>query len=70
MSFTPDAMSLMSRYFSYASMLIPSNDAFIANGNPLAFSSLMPLEHFSAPISSCSVRWSTTRVRRLTMSCQ
>ena len=25
-----------SRYFSYASMVIPSNDAFIANGNPLA----------------------------------
>lgn len=24
------------RYFSYASMVIPSNDAFIANGNPLA----------------------------------
>ena len=25
-----------SQYFSYASMVIPSNDAFIANGNPLA----------------------------------
>ena len=24
-----------SRYFSYASMVIPSNDAFVANGNPL-----------------------------------
>lgn len=24
------------RYFSYASMVIPSNDAFLANGNPLA----------------------------------
>ncbi len=24
------------RYFSYASMIIPSNDAFVANGNPLA----------------------------------
>ncbi|MEM7219367.1 MAG: spondin domain-containing protein [Pseudomonadota bacterium] len=24
------------RYFSYSSMVIPSNDAFIANGNPLA----------------------------------
>lgn len=24
------------QYFSYASMIIPSNDAFIANGNPLA----------------------------------
>ena len=26
----------LDRYFSYASMIIPSNDAFIANGNPLA----------------------------------
>ena len=25
-----------SRYFSYASMIVPSNDAFIANGNPMA----------------------------------
>jgi len=25
------------RYFSYASMVIPSNDGFIGNGNPLAF---------------------------------
>ncbi len=25
------------RYFSYASMVIPSNDAFIGNGNPLAY---------------------------------
>lgn len=24
------------RYFSYASMVIPSNDAFVANGNPMA----------------------------------
>lgn len=27
---------VIDRYFSYASMVIPSNDAFIANGNPLA----------------------------------
>lgn len=26
----------LDRYFSYASMILPSNDAFIANGNPLA----------------------------------
>jgi Ca2+-binding RTX toxin-like protein len=26
-----------SRYFSYASMIIPSNDAFIAGGNPFAY---------------------------------
>lgn len=34
MTFTVDARS--SRYFSYAAMVLPSNDAFIANGNPLA----------------------------------
>lgn len=37
MLFTLDAMSATSRYFSYASMIIPSNDFFIANANPLAF---------------------------------
>ncbi|MGB5916518.1 MAG: spondin domain-containing protein [Phormidesmis sp.] len=31
-----DGALLSSRYFSYASMVIPSNDFFIANGNPLA----------------------------------
>lgn len=37
-SFTVDleASAASSRYFSYASMVIPSNDFFIANGNPLA----------------------------------
>ncbi|MFG0283478.1 MAG: spondin domain-containing protein [Phycisphaerales bacterium JB039] len=34
MSFTLDAAD--NKFFSYASMLIPSNDAFVANGNPLA----------------------------------
>lgn len=38
MTFTLDPMSASNRYFSYASMVVPSNDAFIANGNPLAFS--------------------------------
>lgn len=31
-----DGMSASSRYFSYASMVIPSNDAFVSNGNPMA----------------------------------
>ncbi|GAB4457197.1 MAG: spondin domain-containing protein [Armatimonadaceae bacterium] len=31
-----DPMAMSSRFFSYASMIIPSNDAFIANGNPMA----------------------------------
>jgi hypothetical protein len=35
MHFMLDSSSSMSRYFSYASMVIPSNDAFIANGNPM-----------------------------------
>ncbi|MDV3352325.1 spondin domain-containing protein [Leptothoe sp. LEGE 181152] len=35
-SFTLDVDPATNQYFSYASMVIPSNDAFIANGNPLA----------------------------------
>ena len=35
-SFTLNVDPKTDRYFSYASMVIPSNDAFIANGNPLA----------------------------------
>ncbi len=31
-----EASAASSQYFSYASMVIPSNDFFIANGNPLA----------------------------------
>jgi len=37
MTFNLDPSSALNRYFSYASMVIPSNDAFIANGNPMAF---------------------------------
>ena len=33
---TVDANSPMSRFFSYASMIIPSNDAFVANDDPQA----------------------------------
>ena len=36
MNFVIDGSLPESRYFSYASMVIPSNDAFIANGNPQA----------------------------------
>lgn len=35
-TFDLDPNDPSSRYFSYASMIIPSNDAFIANGNPVA----------------------------------
>lgn len=34
--FFVDPMAPSSRYFSYASMVIPSNDAWVSNGNPLA----------------------------------
>jgi hypothetical protein len=36
MTFSLDGMLAADRYFSYASMVIPSNDAFIANGDPMA----------------------------------
>jgi len=32
-----DGMSASSRYFSFASMIIPSNDAFISNDDPMAY---------------------------------
>jgi hypothetical protein len=35
-SFMLDGSIAQSRYFSYAAMILPSNDAFIANGDPLA----------------------------------
>jgi hypothetical protein len=36
-TFTIDPSLANSRFFSYASMILPSNDAFIANGNQQAF---------------------------------
>lgn len=38
------------RYFSYASMLVPSNDAFIANGNPMAHVVFDMAGNFAGPI--------------------
>ncbi|MEO1431654.1 MAG: spondin domain-containing protein, partial [Cyanobacteria bacterium J06633_8] len=35
-TFTLDSDDLNSQFFSYASMVLPSNDAFVANGNPEA----------------------------------
>lgn len=46
MDFSLDRYSAAQRYFSYASMVIPSNDAFIANGNPLAFPIFDPSGNF------------------------
>ena len=36
LTFTVDRSLASSRYLNYAAMVLPSNDAFIANGNPLA----------------------------------
>ena len=36
MTFRLDEASPLSRYLSFASMVIPSNDAFVANGDPMA----------------------------------
>jgi hypothetical protein len=36
LTFSLDSDSFRSRYFSYASMVIPSNDAFIGNDDPMA----------------------------------
>jgi hypothetical protein len=44
--FSLNPLSAASRYFSYASMLVPSNDAFIGNGNPLAFQIFDPMGNF------------------------
>lgn len=37
MTFTVDSTASGNRYFSYGSMVIPSNDAFVANDNPAAY---------------------------------
>ena len=37
LTFTLDRSLASSRFFNYAAMVLPSNDAFIANGNPQAF---------------------------------
>lgn len=37
-------------YFSYASMIIPSNDAFVGNDNPMAYSLFDADGNFSGPV--------------------
>jgi hypothetical protein len=44
-----DPMS--NRYFSFASMVIPSNDAFFGNSNPMAYQLFAPDGSFSGPIT-------------------
>ncbi len=39
------------RYFSFASMVIPSNDAFIGNGNPTAYELFDAAGNFNGPIT-------------------
>lgn len=46
-----DLNPVSNRYFSFASMVIPSNDAFIANGNPTAWELFDDAGNFAGPIS-------------------
>lgn len=39
------------RYFSYASMVIPSNDAFIGNDNPMAYELFDASGNFNGPVT-------------------
>ncbi|MGV6852187.1 MAG: spondin domain-containing protein, partial [bacterium] len=39
------------QYFSYASMIIPSNDAFVGNDNPMAYRLFDENGNFSGPVS-------------------
>jgi hypothetical protein len=48
-TFSVDAMS--ERYFSYASMVIPSNDAFFANDNPMAYSIFDAAGNYTGPVT-------------------
>ena len=52
MNFNLDGSQPSSRYFSYASMVIPRNDAFIGNGDLIASRYLTAWEAFREPISS------------------
>lgn len=40
----------VNRYFSYASMIIPSNDLFFANGNPMAVELFDSMGNFNGPV--------------------
>jgi len=39
------------RYFSFASMIIPSNDAFIGNGDPTAYELFDAMGNFNGPVT-------------------
>ncbi len=41
----------VNRYFSYASMVVPSNDLFVANGNPLAHELFDAAGNFLGPVT-------------------
>lgn len=47
--FTLDEMN--NRYFSFASMILPSNDAFIGNGNPTAYELFDAMGNFNGPLT-------------------
>ncbi|MDJ0653292.1 MAG: spondin domain-containing protein [Xanthomonadales bacterium] len=46
-----DLDPVANRYFSFASMVIPSNDAFIGNGNPTAWELFDDSGNFTGPVS-------------------
>lgn len=49
-SLTLDLNPLTNRYFSFASMIIPSNDAFIGNNDPLAYEVFNATGVFTGPL--------------------
>lgn len=50
-SLTLDLDPMANPYFSYASMVIPSNDAFIGNDNPMAYRLFNEEGDFTGPVS-------------------
>jgi hypothetical protein len=49
MTFSIDPLS--NRFFSYASMVIPSNDAFFGNDNPMAYSIFDSTGNYAGPVT-------------------
>lgn len=51
-TFTLDAVdATINRYFSYASMIVPTNDLFVANGNPFAHEIFDAAGNFNGPVT-------------------
>jgi hypothetical protein len=50
-SFTFSNVDPSNRYLSYASMIVPSNDLFVANGNPFAHEVFDAMGNFTGPFT-------------------